>query len=71
MICTVMLVMLGLSEFRAYLEPSTSSSMLVQTSHTSDTFHINLDISMPRMPCDVVGIDVEDSIGYHVVDYFG
>ena len=25
---------------------------------------------MPRMPCDVIGLDVEDNLGYHVVDYF-
>jgi len=23
------------------------------------------------MPCDIVGLDVEDSMGYHVVDFFG
>ena len=23
------------------------------------------------MPCDVVGLDVEDNLGYHVVDYYG
>lgn len=71
MACTVLLVLLSLSEFRAYFEPSTSSSMLVQTSHASDRFHINIDIEMPRMPCDVIGLDVEDNLGYHVVDYFG
>lgn len=26
---------------------------------------------MPNMPCDVIGLDVEDSMGYHVVDYYG
>ena len=26
---------------------------------------------MPYMPCDVIGIDVEDSIGNHMQDYFG
>ena len=71
MICTVLLVLLSMSEFRAYFESSTSSNMLIQTSHASDRFHINLDIEMPRMPCDVIGLDVEDNLGYHIVDYFG
>jgi len=26
---------------------------------------------MPRMPCDVVGLDLEDSLGNHVEDYYG
>jgi hypothetical protein len=26
---------------------------------------------MPKMPCDVISLDVEDSMGYHVVDYYG
>ena len=69
--CTVLLVLLSMSEFRAYFEPATSSNMLIQTSHASDNFHINIDIEMPRMPCDVISLDVEDSMGYHVVDYYG
>ena len=70
MLCTVLLVLLGMSEFRTYFEPSTSSGMLIQTNHDDDKFHINLDIEMPFMPCDVVGLDVEDSMGYHIVDYY-
>ena len=45
--------------------------MIIQKSHTSDKFHINIDIEMPRMPCDVIGLDVEDNMGYHIVDYAG
>lgn len=71
MACTILLVLLSLSEFRSYFEPSTSSNMIIQTSHTSDKFHINIDIEMPRMPCDVIGLDVEDNMGYHIVDYYG
>ena len=26
---------------------------------------------MPKMPCDVIGLDVEDNMGYHIVDYYG
>lgn len=45
--------------------------MIIQTSHLSDKFRINIDIEMPRMPCDVIGLDVEDNMGYHIVDYYG
>ena len=71
MACSILLVLLTLSEFRTYFEASTSSNMIIQTSHTSDKFHINIDIEMPRMPCDIIGLDVEDNMGYHIVDYYG
>ena len=29
-----------------------------------------MDIEFPNMPCDVIGLDVEDSMGYHIVDYY-
>ena len=71
MACSILLVLLTLSEFRTYFDPSTSSNMIIQKSHNSDKFHINIDIEMPRMPCDVIGLDVEDNMGYHIVDYAG
>ena len=45
--------------------------MFIQTSHKLDTIRINMDIDMPYMPCDVIGVDVEDSIGNHIQDYYG
>ena len=32
---------------------------------------VNVDINMPYMPCDAIGINVEDSIGNHIEDYIG
>ena len=26
---------------------------------------------MSRMPCDVIGLDLEDSMGNHIQDYYG
>ena len=45
--------------------------MFIQTSHRLDTIRINIDIEMPYMPCDVIGMDVEDSIGNRIQDYYG
>lgn len=45
--------------------------VFIQNSHKLDTIKVNVDIDMPYMPCDVIGIDVEDSIGNHMQDYFG
>ena len=43
----------------------------MSSSHASDKFHINIDIEMPFMPCDIIGLDLEDSMGNHVQDYYG
>ena len=43
----------------------------IQSSHDSDSFHINMDIVMPLMPCDVIALTVEDQMGNRVSDYYG
>ena len=70
-ICTVVLVLLAITEIRTYVKPSTSSMITIQSSHDSDKFHINLDIVMPFMPCDVIGLTLEDQMGNRVTDYYG
>lgn len=59
-VCTVVLVLLAITEIRTYVSPSTSSMITIQSSHESDKFHINLDVVMPYMPCDVIGLTLED-----------
>ena len=70
-VCAVVLVLLTITEIHSYLKPSTSSQISIQSSHDTDTFHINVDVLLPRMPCDVVGLDLQDSMGNHVSDYYG
>ena len=59
-ICAVALILLTISEMANYLQPATSSTLSIQSSHNSDKFHINIDIVLPRMPCDVIGLDLTD-----------
>ena len=70
-ICTVVLVLLAITEIRTYVSPSTSSMITIQSSHESDKFHINIDVVMPYMPCDVIGLTLEDSMNNKVTDYYG
>ena len=70
-ICTVILILLGASEIKTYLEPSTTAEIFTQSSHASDTFKINIDIVLPKMPCDIIGLDLEDQLGNHISDYYG
>lgn len=45
--------------------------MLVDISHHDDRLNINVDIVFPRLPCDVLSLDVQDVMGTHIVDISG
>lgn len=45
--------------------------MLVDITHHDDQLNINLDIVFPKMPCDVLSLDVQDVMGTHMGDVRG
>ena len=63
--------MLCMTELGKYMTVSTKSDMLVDISHHDDRLNINVDIVFPRMPCDIISLDVQDIMGTHVVDIAG
>ena len=60
-----------MTEIGKYLTVQTKSDMLVDISHHDDRLNINIDIVFPRMPCDLLSLDVEDVMGTHIVDISG
>ena len=69
--CTIVLSLLCISEIGRYFSVQTKSDMLVDISHHDDRLNINIDIVFPRLPCDVISLDVQDVMGTHVVDIAG
>jgi len=57
------MLFLGFSEIHNYIQCETTSNIEISTSHAKDTFHVNLDITFPRMPCDIIGLNLVDSLG--------
>jgi hypothetical protein len=57
-ICTVLMVSLCLTETSKYLSVETRSDMLVDITHHDDRLNINVDIVFPRMPCEVLSLDI-------------
>ena len=65
------MVMLGTSEIRSYMQASTTPNLFIGTTHKSDVFHANIDITFPFVPCDVIGLNLRDSLENAVNDYYG
>jgi len=64
--------MLCYTEIKSYLAVDIKSNMLVDVSHQdNDKLNINVDIVFPKMPCDLLSLDVQDVMGTHIVDISG
>merc|ERR1719174_569285 len=47
------------------------SEMFIDESRTEEKLQINLDITMPSMPCEILSFDAQDVMGSHEVDAHG
>jgi hypothetical protein len=65
------MILLGLSELKNYFSVQTHSDIFVSTSHRQDTFHANIDITFPKIPCDIIGLNFRDQLNNAVNDYYG
>lgn len=70
-ICTIVLIGLSIFELQNYIRNESHAELIIDTSHRDDFVNVNLDIIFPRMPCDILGLDVEDILGTHKTDVMG
>lgn len=70
-VCWLIMGFLGMSETINYFSEHTYSSLFIGTSHRSDVFHANIDITFPKMPCDVLGLNYRDQLENAINDYYG
>lgn len=45
--------------------------MQVDIAHHDDRLNINVDIVFPKMPCELLSLDIMDVMGTHIVDISG
>lgn len=70
--CTVFIgLYLFLSEFFVFTQRRWDSEMFIDESKTEEKIQINLDVTLPMMPCELLSFDAQDVMGSHEVDAHG
>lgn len=68
-------VFLGLylfvTEFYVFVQRRWDSQMFIDESKTEEKLQINLDVTLPAMPCELLSFDAQDVMGSHEVDAHG
>ena len=66
-----MLIGLTIFEVSKYMTHESQAELVIDMTHRDDFVNINLDVSFPKVPCDVLSVDVEDILGTHKTDVMG
>jgi len=70
--CTVLFALcLFISEFIVFWQRRWESEMFIEQSKTEEKLQINLDITLPALPCELLSFDAQDVMGSHEVDAHG
>lgn len=62
---------LFVTEFLLFSQRKWESEMFIDESKTEEKIQINLDITLPLMPCELLSFDAQDVMGSHEVDAHG
>jgi hypothetical protein len=70
--CTVTIALyLFLSELSVFMTRTWESEMFIDESKTEEKLQINLNVTLPSMPCELLSFDAQDVMGSHEVDAHG
>mmetsp|Transcript_133461 Transcript_133461/g.232001 ORF Transcript_133461/g.232001 Transcript_133461/m.232001 type:complete len:347 (-) Transcript_133461:226-1266(-) len=70
--CTVTLaVYLFISELAVFTKRNWESEMFIDESKTEEKLQINLNVTLPSLPCEILSFDAQDVMGSHEVDAHG
>ena len=70
-ICTFVLFALTIYEVQNYINAESHAELIIDTSYRDDFINVNIDVVFPRMPCDILYLDVQDILGTHKTDIMG
>merc|ERR1719401_656336 len=62
---------LFVSELSVFMRRNWESEMFIDESKTEEKLQINLNVTLPAMPCELLSFDAQDVMGSHEVDAHG
>jgi hypothetical protein len=62
---------LTIYEVQNYINAESHAELIIDTSHRDDFINVNIDVVFPRIPCDILSLDVQDILGTHKTDIMG
>lgn len=70
--CTVTFAAyLFFSQLSVFMRVTWESDMIIDESRTEEKLQINLNVTLPSMPCELLSFDAQDVMGSHEVDAHG
>ena len=67
--CIFFISFLLLSEFASFISINVESELFVENAETDEKIPVFLNISVPKLSCSVVGLDIQDDMGRHEVGF--
>ena len=67
---TIITLLLGKTTYD-FLQYQKNSDIMIDVASGEEKLHINLDITLAKMPCQILSLDIVDVTGVHVVDIEG
>ncbi|CAG0912935.1 unnamed protein product [Notodromas monacha] len=68
--CCLFMAVLFISEFMSFISPEIVSELFVDNPGSAeDRIPVRINISLPRLPCQYVGLDIQDEMGRHEVGF--
>lgn len=67
--CCCFIAILFISEFLHFINISVTSELFVDKPGDNDRILVHLNITLPRLSCSVLGLDIQDEMGRHEVGF--
>eukprot|EP00094_Tigriopus_californicus_P009464 TCALIF_09127-PA protein Name:"Similar to ergic1 Endoplasmic reticulum-Golgi intermediate compartment protein 1 (Danio rerio)" AED:0.32 eAED:0.32 QI:344/1/0.5/1/1/1/2/0/130 len=67
--CVSFIVLMLMTELVWFITPDIQSELHVDNANPTDRIPVRINISIPRLKCDFLGIDIQDDMGRHEVGF--
>jgi len=67
--CVAFITLMLMTELYAFISPDIRSELMVDNANPTDRIPVRLNISLPGIKCEFVGIDIQDDMGRHEVGF--